>query len=401
MLFRRMAGIAALELAASGLATSSAMAHPQAAPPVDLRLDSPRQLPAKLEEGRKLEVRRRLVTCAERVAPNVVRVSIERRVADGMSFSIEVSGLVVDPLGHIVTVGSTLEQAGRIAVYFAHAPQLRPRQARLLGVDDASDVGVLDVGPVDLPSLDLAAGLGGDADPATPVNEEGRYVVTLFGSNELGDNYEERSGVAAGWLHDPIQNPIFGRRRFEKLLQVTVARGSHCAGGVIAEQSGRIVGLVLQPPQSELMLGESGNGALLAIPTATLRRGLEAVLTQGGGGELVAAGTAAAPGALVEVETASARPWLGFGVNNLAEPEFLKQLGVKGALIVEDVFDASPALAAGLEPHDLLLAWNGKPLTTVDDLFEQMGRHRAGEVVQLECVRRLERRTVAVTLGAW
>jgi serine protease Do len=395
----------ALLLAAAFACATDARAQEPATPPVaptaaPAPATTPQLVtgdaPMVLDDGRRIELRKRLSTGAARVCPNVVQLSIERRVGDGLVVVLEASGLVLGRDGHVVTIGSSLEQAGRVSVYFANQPGLRPRRARFVGVDEATDVGVVEVGPVDLPTLELAADAAPrSADGAGAPSPETRYVVTLFGTGS-----PEEGGVALGWMHDPLRNSTFGRRRFDSLLRVTLARTPTSAGGVIAQQDGRVVGLLLQPPQSfEVALGgafaaSSGGPALLALPATTMKRGVDALLVaraqqparlEGSDGDGV-------PGN---------RPWLGFSARDLVEPEFLGQLGLGGAVVVSDVFEASPALAAGIEPHDLVLAWNGEALTTVDQLLERVARSEPGSVVELDTLRRLERRKAVVTLAAW
>lgn len=391
-----LALLLAAALACATDATAQQPAPAPAAPPTVPQLVPTGDAPMVLDDGRRLELRKRLSTGAARVCPNVVQLSIERRVGDGLIVVLEASGLVLDRDGHIVTIGSSLEQAGRVSVYFANQPGLRPRRARLVGVDEATDVGVVEVGPVDLPALELAGETAPrPAEGAVAASPETRYVVTLFGSGA-----PDEGGVALGWMHDPLRNSTVGRRRFDSLLRVTLARTPTSAGGVIAQQDGRVVGLLLQPPQSfEVALGggfatSSGGPALLALPATTMKRGVETLLIaraqqparpEGGDGDGVP----------------DSRSWLGFSARDLAEPEFLGQLGLGAAVVVSDVFEASPALAAGIEPHDLVLAWNGQALTTVDQLLEHVARSKPGSVVELETLRRLERRKAVVTLAAW
>jgi len=142
---------------------------------------------------------------------------------------------------------------------------------------------------------------------------------------------------------------------------------------------------------------------MLAVPSAMIQAGVSRVLAN--------AAATTTPASLTErrgepLETAgfavaSRRAWLGFGASDLTEPEFLRQLGVDGAVVVDEVFEASPALVAGLEPHDVLLRWGGRALCGVDDLSNALAATAPGSKVDLECVRGLSRRTVQITLGVW
>ncbi len=386
--------LAAIEAVAPAAPQSDSAPPPAVAPVPPTQVRSGIELrierPAVLEGGRKLEVRRRLAGSAEKLGGNVVSLSIERRVGDGMVYALEASGLVLNQAGDIVTIGSSIEHAGRIAVYFRNAPSLRPRRARVVGIDEATDVGLLSIGPVDLPSLTVAgepAFLREPAADAAPGDGEARYVVTLFGAAADG----EPGAFSLGWLHEPLQDQVLGRRRFDQLLRVTLARSPTGGGGVIAQQDGSVVGLLLQPPTGEFTTGATQ--PLLALPAAALRRGIDAVARKNAEGtevRLEPLAPAIAP-----------RAWLGFGAMDLGESEFLGQLGASGAIVVQHVFEGSPALLAGLEPHDVVLAWNGAPIGSVDTMLGHLASSVPGETIRLDVVRRLERREMTLTLGAW
>jgi len=363
-------------------------------PSIDVFQGQRTTLPLELSEKVKVDVRRRLARTTEQLGPNVVQLSIERRVGDGMFVSLQASGLVLDEAGHVITIGSTLQQAGRIAVHFANAPQFRPRRARLVGVDDDTDVGVLMVGPVRLPSLALA-----EAAPPPEPNSEQRYVVTISSVSDEPDLF-----VAAGWLHDPVPNFKFGQHQFDRLLRVKISRSPQCAGGILADQGGHVMGFMLAPAQ--MTGGAVPTDGMLALPAEVVQRGVKSVLARvpvapadsvGQNGGFTGLNGANGQGGLA----ARARPWLGFGATELEEPEFLRQLGVAHAVVVSEIFEESPALKAGLEPHDVILAWNGEAVGGVDALYSRLAASEPGSRVALDCVRGLERRKVDVTLGAW
>jgi S1-C subfamily serine protease len=128
---------------------------------------------------------------------------------------------------------------------------------------------------------------------------------------------------------------------------------------------------------------------MMALPAAALQTGVTRVLEK--------AKQAAAP----RDPAGERRAWVGFGASDLTEPEFLRQVDAPGAVVVDEVFEASPALAAGIAPHDVLLRWNDRPLHGVDDLAAALAAASPGSKVALEFLRDLHRRRVEVTLAAW
>jgi serine protease Do len=77
------------------------------------------------------------------------------------------------------------------------------------------------------------------------------------------------------------------------------------------------------------------------------------------------------------------------------QPREQQQMHTKGALLVEDV--SGPALAAGLQPGDVVLGVNGAGVSTIADLKREVAR--AGHSIAL-LVQREDRTTyVAINLG--
>jgi serine protease Do len=77
------------------------------------------------------------------------------------------------------------------------------------------------------------------------------------------------------------------------------------------------------------------------------------------------------------------------------QPREQQQMHTKGALLVEDV--SGPALAAGLQPGDVVLGVNGAGVTTIADLKREVAR--AGHSIAL-LVQREDRTTyIAINLG--
>jgi PDZ domain-containing protein len=90
---------------------------------------------------------------------------------------------------------------------------------------------------------------------------------------------------------------------------------------------------------------------------------------------------------------------------DIAAAVALKHLGYKVVLQptgarVTDVLPGSPAAKAGLEPTDVIVAVDGRPLRTTPDLRRLISRHKPGEVVRLSVrapkgLEELRARTVA------
>ena len=85
---------------------------------------------------------------------------------------------------------------------------------------------------------------------------------------------------------------------------------------------------------------------------------------------------------------------LGLSLRPL-QPREQQQMHTKGALVIEDV--TGPALAAGLQPGDVVLGVNGAGVTTLADLKREVAR--AGHSVALLVQREDRTSYFAINLG--
>jgi S1-C subfamily serine protease len=104
------------------------------------------------------------------------------------------------------------------------------------------------------------------------------------------------------------------------------------------------------------------------------------------------------------------RPRFGVIVNDAVGQRITAEMGVEGVLVL-GVQPGSPAAEAGLRgtirdedgsivPGDVIVAIDGRPVGSADDVFRALDRHQPGDVMQVTIVRQGRRATVAVTLGA-
>jgi serine protease Do len=93
-------------------------------------------------------------------------------------------------------------------------------------------------------------------------------------------------------------------------------------------------------------------------------------------------------------------PWLGVGLANIT-PDIARQLNVptqNGALI-RSIVPESPASNAGLQPGDVVVAFNGTKIGDTDTLRRAIEKSRAGERVKVTVYREQKRLDVPVTIG--
>jgi serine protease Do len=104
---------------------------------------------------------------------------------------------------------------------------------------------------------------------------------------------------------------------------------------------------------------------------------------------------------LATTGTASAeRPWLGIYMQNITD-ELAEafDLNVKSGILINSVFDESPADEAGLRRGDAIIAWNGKELLDTEMLSDLVNASKIGDAVKLMILRDGEHQDLEIVIG--
>ena len=287
------------------------------------------------------ELERSVRSVADKAGPSVV--GIGNRWAVG-------SGIVSGP-GKVVTNAHNVRRE-EITVTFADG---RQASARAAGVDVDGDIAVVDVDTGDAPVLEWAEG----------GSELGRIVFAL--ANPGGRGLRATFGVVSG-----TQRSFRGPRgrKISGSLEHTAPLLPGSSGGPVVDADGRLLAI---------NTNRLGEGFYLAIPAdASLRASVDS-LSSGEAPERVRLGIAAAP------------PHVARGLR--------RAVGLPDAdgLLVREVEDDSPAAAAGLEEGDLIIDIGGRPVESIDVLYEALGSAQSGSTIELTVLRGTEERTVVAT----
>lgn len=213
------------------------------------------------------------------------------------------------------------------------------RPARVIGVDPELGLAVLAVATQDVEPVEWAAGPTGLGTPVIALADPGgRGLRATLGH------------VAAA--PRPVRGPT--GRRVAGALEHTAPVPRGAAGGPLTDVEGRLLGI-----NASRLEG----GFILALPADAAMRARVDALCHGATPE---------------------RPRLGLA---LARPR-----NRADGLVVRAVQDASPAAVAGIHRGDLLVAVEGRPVRSVDDVVDAV--ERAAGAVTLTIVRgRAERDT--------
>ncbi len=265
------------------------------------------------------------------------------------------SGVIVDPQGYVVTNFHVINNSSRITVRLADGRTLH--NATVIGTDPVNDLAVLKI-----PAEKLSPVPWGDSDRL----EVGDTVLAI------GNPYGLRHTVTAGIISAKERRAATNAGGFQEFLQTDAALNPGNSGGPLVDMKGRIVGI------NTAIFGEAYRGISFAIPSRVVQEVYRQLRQTG----------------------RISRGWLGVQMEEISEGE-AKRRGLEttsGAKVVRVVPD-SPADAAGFQPDDIILTWDGKPITEPAALSIAVARSKVGSTVKVEVLHGSQRLELEVRVA--
>ncbi|MDS4041841.1 MAG: DegQ family serine endoprotease [Candidatus Competibacter sp.] len=252
------------------------------------------------------------------------------------------SGFIISPDGYILTNAHVAQDADKIIVRLIDQ---RERPAKVIGVDELTDVAVLKIEGENLPAVKI-----GDSDAL----EVGEWVLAI--GSPFGLEHTATQGIVSA----------VGRNlpsgTYVPFIQSDVAVNPGSSGGPLFNLRGEVVGI-----NSQIYSSTGGYmGLSFAIPIKLAMQVVEQLKATG------------------EVT----RGWLGVLLqpvnNDLAEAFNLDR--PRGALVAQILPD-SPAASAGFKPGDIILRFGGEPVEDSSQLPRMIGVTPVGKIVAMSVLR--------------
>ncbi len=265
------------------------------------------------------------------------------------------SGFIIDPDGIIVTNHHVVDGADEIIV---RLPDRREFEAELIGSDDESDIAVLQIDAEDLPSLRW-----GDSGAL----RQGEWVIAI------GSPFNFDQSVTAGIVS--AKGRSNAAQSYVPFIQTDVAINRGNSGGPLLNMDGEVVGV------NSWILSASGGyiGLSFSIPAEVAVSTVSQLREKG----VVERG-------LLGVE-------VGPVTREMAEA---LQLDRPVGALVNNVSEDSAAEQAGIEPGDVILAFDGQRLETWNDLPPLVGANPPGTEATVLVSRNGREREFEVVLQA-
>jgi serine protease Do len=263
--------------------------------------------------------------------------------------------VVISHTGFILTSGHVVAGADKIIVTTSTGEEFK---ARVVGNDEPTDIAVLKVDATNLPSASLA-----DSSHL----RVGDIVLAI--GNPFGVGETVTSGIVSGTDRDG-----FGISDFEDFIQTDASINPGNSGGALVDAQGHVVGISI----AILSSGGGFEGIGLAVPINLARN----VMSQ-----LIARGRVV-------------RGYLGATLHPVT-PRMGQNSHVslgKGALVTELAPD-SPAAQAGMKAQDVIVEYNGRPVTNDHELRMRLAQATPGTRVHIRVRRQGSTHNLKVVLG--
>jgi len=265
------------------------------------------------------------------------------------------SGFIIGADGLILTNAHVVQGATEVTVKLTDRREFR---AKVLGSDPATDVAVLRIEARNLPVAPLG-------DPARA--RVGDWVVAI------GSPFGFENSVSAGIVS--AKGRSLPGDAYVPFIQTDVAVNPGNSGGPLFNLAGEVIGI-----NSQIYSRSGGyQGLSFAIPINVALKVKD---------QIVATGHASHARLGVTVQQVN---------QALADSFGLKK--AEGAL-VSSVLPGSAAEGAGLQPGDVIVKFDGKPVVGAGELSAMVGEATPGEKAKLEILRKGESRELVATLGA-
>jgi S1-C subfamily serine protease len=300
---------------------------------------------------------RAIIQVVEEVGPAVVGITIgvqaPRQAGEQAGAG---SGVIIAPDGYILTNDHVVANAQRLQATLEDG---RTLAAEVIGTDPATDLAVIRVSAAGLPFANLgdSAGL-----------RVGQLVIAI--GNPFGFQSTVSTGVVSA-----LGRALRSRsgRLIENIIQHSAPLNPGNSGGPLVDSRGRVVGV-----NTAIIMMAQGIG--FSIPANTAKWVVSQLLTHG----------------------RVRRGYLGLAARQRPLERRLVRyhhLAKEFAVEAISVDRQGPAAEAGLQEGDLIVAINGQPLTSVDDLHRFLADWPIGEPVALTVIRGLERLDLKVRPG--
>jgi len=265
------------------------------------------------------------------------------------------SGIIIREDGYILTNRHVVDEADKIKVRLKDGTEY---DAEVSGVDAQSDVAVLKIKATGLPALKFA-------DSAK--TRVGEFAIAI------GAPFSLDYSVTYGHVSAKGRHVLDSRQMLDQdFIQTDANINPGNSGGPLVNIDGEVIGI-------NTLIRGMNSGIGFAIPANLAREVADKLISDG----------------------RYVRSWLGVAMSGLREDSELNQRfnGVKDGVIVRQITPGGPASKSDLKPADIITAVDGRPVTTSQELKNEVRSKKIGQSITLDVVRASKPMKIKVTTG--
>jgi serine protease Do len=251
------------------------------------------------------------------------------------------SGVVISKEGFIITNNHVIEGADEIKVRFFNDKTL---VAKVIGTDSQTDIAVIQVEADDL----IPIRVGSSADLRV-----GEIVLAVGSPMSSNLAHTVTQGIVSAKGRSNV-----GLADYEDFIQTDAAVNPGNSGGALVNLDGELVGI------NTAIVSRSGGfqGISFAVPIDMARQVQESLMASG----------------------RVVRGWLGVAIQDVSE-EIAKAMDLPNTrgILVSDLTDGGPAEKAGLQSGDVIVGFQGNPVSSGTQLRNRIASTAPGTEVSL------------------
>lgn len=286
---------------------------------------------------------------AEKIEPSVVHITVRnsnRQAGEGLG-----SGVIVDDRGYILTNSHVVETGRFITVRLADGREL---SAELIGTFAETDVAVIKIEAEDITAASFA-----DSEAV----RVGQWVLAI--GSPFGFEQTVTAGIVSAKGRGATSPQFAGSNgrqelRLQEFIQTDAAINPGNSGGPLVDLYGNIVGL----NTAIITRTGSNNGLGFAIPSDIAKSVMDQIIETG------------------SVE----RGYLGINMLPLSPIE-AHELDIEGGVVIQRIVDDGPAMLAGLEEGDIIVALGGRTTENIVRLSNAIMLTKPDDPVEIDFIR--------------
>lgn len=303
---------------------------------------------------------------AQKALPSMVSISVEYDVNYmGMKKAVagSGSGVILSEDGYILTNNHVISSADSSSFYqVSDAKSIKVKiygddteySAEIIGTDSQTDLAVLKIDKTGLTPAEL-----GDSSSV----QIGEFVLAI--GNPYNLDYSVTAGIISALNREmTVENTTYN------VIQADCAINSGNSGGALVNGKGEVIGITTLK-----LAGDGIEGVSFAIPvneTVPIYK------------ELIEKGKIS-------------RPFVGISGIDLDEATAIRN-GLTKGIYVDSVVSGSGAEDAGIMAGDVIVSFDGKDVSTMDELNAIKNTKNIGDKIEIKLYRKSELKTFTITL---